>query len=95
MKVPQNSLGPAALNSLPVPPARRAGSGTPSAAAAASSDAAFFSASLVHLASHAMAQPEVRDGVVAHFRAQLASGAYQPNPGGIAARMLGDPITDL
>lgn len=101
MKVtPNSSSNPAALNSTLLPPSlssplssSRSNSARPGAPA--SGDAASFGAATVGLRARVLAQPEVRSGLVDHFRAQLASGTYHPNPGDVAASMLDDPLTHL
>ncbi|HWG38123.1 MAG TPA: flagellar biosynthesis anti-sigma factor FlgM [Terriglobales bacterium] len=60
-----------------------------------SGDQAKLGASSVALTASALGQPEVRSDLVAHFRAQIASGAYTVDPSQVADSMLQDPLTGL
>ena len=91
----------ATLLHTPSPASARRGTAGAAAAAGSGSLSAYASdqpalgASLVGLTARALAQPDMRGDVVAHFQGQIAAGAYQPDPAQIASRMLADPLTDL
>ncbi|MGH9475175.1 MAG: flagellar biosynthesis anti-sigma factor FlgM [Terriglobales bacterium] len=58
-------------------------------------DQATLASSAVQLTALAMAQPEVRSGLVQQLRAQVASGSYAVDPTNVAEAMLADPQTGL
>lgn len=101
MKITPTPVNATMLNT-PSPASARGGRAGQSGTAAGggqvsahASDQPALGASLVGLTARALAQPEVRGDVVAHFRGQIATGAYQPDAVQTASRMLADPLTDL
>lgn len=64
-------------------------------ASLASSDQATLGASAVSLTASALNQPDVRAGLVNHFRAQISAGTYIVNANAVAGAMLDDPQTGL
>ena len=99
MKITQTPINPSLINTPSPASARRGAAGAEGATVAAggdpSRDQLSLGASAVGLSARALAQPDVRGDVVAHFRGQIAAGAYQPNAAQTAGRMLADPLTDL
>ncbi|HVB40288.1 MAG TPA: flagellar biosynthesis anti-sigma factor FlgM [Terriglobales bacterium] len=99
MKITNTPINPTVVTTPSPASARRGAAGASGTTVAAggdqSRDQLSLGASAVGLTARVLAQPDVRGALVAHFRGQIAAGAYQPDAAQTAGRMLADPLTGL